>query len=362
MNVKQITLLLLALSFLLLLFGAQNYLNARGETTDEAVSLYAASGHANQDSLAFTYWEDNNPPVVPTACARCHSTQGLLDYLGEGAAQPGQVDEPAPSGEGVQCIACHNPTAQTLETVVFHSGVEFQPGGREVVCMVCHQTRNSTRSIEASIEGLEPDEVDEELSFLNPHYHFAASTQLGTLAHSGYEYPGREYAGFFNHATMAQRCIDCHSPHGLKVEPSRCSSCHSNVVSGADFRNIREQNIDFDGDGNTSKGIHAEILALEELLFTSIQEYAQVISGEPIAYINQFPYFIHEDAQQGQGANSPYNAWTPRLVKAAYNYQFSRQDLGGYVHNPRYMLQLLYDSLLDLQDYSSIPVENLNRP
>jgi hypothetical protein len=361
MNVKQITFLLLVLSFLILFIAAQSFNEARGETVDQAVSLFVASGHADRHSLSFTYWDDNDPEVIPPACARCHSTQGLLDYLGEGGAQPGQVDQAAPTGEGVQCTACHNPSAHGLETVFFHSGFEYQPGGNEAVCMVCHQTRNSTVSVEASTEGLEPDEVNEELSFLNPHYHFAASTQLGTLARSGYEYPGHAYVGIFEHAIMAQRCIDCHSPHGLTIEPSRCSSCHSNVLAEGDFRNIRKQNIDFDGDGDTSKGIHAEIFALQEYLFTSIQEYAQAVSGEPIAYSEQFPYFVWDAAQEGEDS-SPYNAWTPRLLKAAYNYQFARQDPGGYVHNPRYVLQLLYDSLLDLQDYSSVQVENLNRP
>ena len=44
----------------------------------------------------------------------------------------------------------------------------------------------------------------------------------------------------------------------------------------------------------------------------------------------------------------PYNAWTPRLLKAAYNYQVSLKDPGGYAHGGKYIIQLLYDSIEDL--------------
>ena len=43
-----------------------------------------------------------------------------------------------------------------------------------------------------------------------------------------------------------------------------------------------------------------------------------------------------------------YMAWTPRLLKAAYNYQFIIKDPGAYAHNSTYAIELLYDSLSDL--------------
>ena len=60
-----------------------------------------------------------------------------------------------------------------------------------------------------------------------------------------------------------------------------------------------------------------------------------------------------------------FDAWTPRLVKAAYNYQFAKKDPGGYVHNPRYVLQLLHDSVMDLgaaSTASGMPGERILRP
>ena len=43
-----------------------------------------------------------------------------------------------------------------------------------------------------------------------------------------------------------------------------------------------------------------------------------------------------------------YNAWTPRLLRAAYNYQYGSKDPGGYTHNPVYVLQAIYDSIEDI--------------
>ena len=43
-----------------------------------------------------------------------------------------------------------------------------------------------------------------------------------------------------------------------------------------------------------------------------------------------------------------YASWTPRLLKAAYNYQVTLKDLGGYAHGGKYMIQLLFDSTADL--------------
>ncbi len=53
-------------------------------------------------------------------------------------------------------------------------------------------------------------------------------------------------------------------------------------------------------------------------------------------------------ADQREGSPVPYASWTPRLLKAAYNWKFVGADTGIHVHNPHYALQLLYDSAEDL--------------
>ena len=62
------------------------------------------------------------------------------------------------------------------------------------------------------------------------------------------------------------------------------------------------------------------------------------------------------------GASSnQYNAWTPRLLRAAYNYQYVAKDPGAFAHNGTYILQALYDSLDDLSGSGAADVTGLER-
>jgi hypothetical protein len=218
------------------------------------------------------------------------------------------------------------------------------------------------------LQGLADDGVSTDLGFINPHYNFAASTQLGSEARSGYQYPGRQYAGYFAHAAGVETCTECHNAHSLEVDPKQCAACHSNVVERDDFRAVRTQTPDYDGDLDTAEGIYSEISTLQTLLLDAIRQYARSVAGTPIVYADQFPYFFVDANDDGiadageVNMGNRYNAWTPRLIKAAYNYQFAKKDPGGYVHNPRYVLQILHDSLMDLGEQVPLPGVRLLRP
>ena len=53
-----------------------------------------------------------------------------------------------------------------------------------------------------------------------------------------------------------------------------------------------------------------------------------------------------------------YATWTPRLLRAAYNYQYAQKDPGAFAHNAKYVLQALYDSLEDM----GADVSGMTRP
>ena len=57
---------------------------------------------------------------------------------------------------------------------------------------------------------------------------------------------------------------------------------------------------------------------------------------------------------EGEGK---YDAWTPRLLKAAYNYQTSIKDPGAFAHGGKYIIELLYDSIEDLNTAIAEPVD-----
>lgn len=55
------------------------------------------------------------------------------------------------------------------------------------------------------------------------------------------------------------------------------------------------------------------------------------------------------------------SSWTPRLLKAAYNWKFVGADAGIPVHNPHYALQLLYNSAEDLSSGLGRSLQEMSR-
>lgn len=325
---------------------------------------WLASPHARVDARAFNNW--NADGEIPKPCARCHSTPGFLDHIGADGSAAGIVDKPAPTGSVIGCTACHNETTRQMSAVTFPSGLRVEGLGAEARCMSCHQGRESGASVERKVAGLDEDTANTELEFVNVHYRAAGATLMGSLARGGYEYPGRAYASQRRHAAPFDSCISCHELHTVAPKTQPCAACHDGVSDRASLRLIRKSRVDFDGNGNTAEGIAAEVAALRGLLLAGIQTYAREVIGSPIGYRDQaHPYFFNDldgdgeiDADEAKMPNK-FASWTPRLLKAAYNYQFVTEDPGAYAHNAPYVLQLMHDSLADLAEAN---VAGLTRP
>ena len=330
-------------------------------TTDEVPfwDLWAASPHNDASAEAFAHWNEDDPAEVPPGCAKCHSTPGYSDFLGVDGTEFGVVDNPAPIGTTVECVACHNEVTLTMSSVVFPSGIEVTDLGPQSRCMQCHQGRASTVQVNEAIAnnvGEDLDTPNEELSFINIHYYAAAATRLGTEVKGGYEYEGKAYDARFDHVEGYDTCLDCHNVHALELKVDECSVCHTNVSSVEDLRNIRMEGslVDYDGDGDVTESIASEIEGLQGMLYQAIQVYGEEVAGTPIVYDDtSHPYFFDD-------AGEPYAAFTGRLVRAAYNYQTSLKDPGAFAHGGKYIIQLLYDSIEDLNTAISSPVDLSN--
>jgi len=332
--------------------------------------LWAGSPHANAEAEAFNHWNEEDPPEIPTSCAKCHSTPGYLDFLGEDGTAAGAVDNAAPIGTVIACVACHNSSTAAMTSVVFPSGAEITGLGREARCMQCHQGRASKVQVDGALEeaGLteDLDTVNEELGFINIHYFAAAATLYGTRTQGGYEYDGKAYDFKNDHVAGYNTCIGCHNPHTLELKIDECSVCHQGVASKEDLKNVRMNGskVDYDGDGDVTEGIALEIEGLQAMLLQAIQAYANEVSQKAIGYnVAVYPYFFIDSNGDGQIDDSEaisdnrYNAWTGRLLKAAYNYQVSLKDPGAFAHGGKYIIQLLYDSIEDLNTQLSAPVD-----
>jgi hypothetical protein len=49
-------------------------------------------------------------------------------------------------------------------------------------------------------------------------------------------------------------------------------------------------------------------------------------------------------------------------MRAGFNYQFSIEDPGAYIHNGKYILQLMVDSIADLASVVDFSFSGLVRP
>ena len=327
-------------------------------------SLWSGSPHADVKAEAFNHWNSATPPAVPAACAKCHSSSGFQDF-----AANGKVSADQPIGSVISCTTCHNASTLAMTSVTFPSGVVIDNLGREAVCMTCHQGRASGKTVDDAITAANltnPDQPSKDLAFTNIHYFAAAATRYGTQVKGGYEYPGKSYEPLFAHVDNMNTCQDCHDPHTLQIKIDKCQACHTNVKTVDDLKNIRMNSslVDYNGNGNITEGIWYEVDGLRQMLYKAIQNYAKEVAGTPIVYDESTnPYFFIDKNGNGVADKEEltsvnlYASWTPRLTKAAYNYQISIKDPGGFAHNGKYIIQLLYDSIDDLNSAMTAKVD-----
>jgi hypothetical protein len=319
------------------------------------------SGHADLNAEAFTH------NFTDGKCLRCHSGIGFASYVDQSnAAYP---DWSAPTEEikphHITCNACHdadgypNNTNKRLrktgsvalisgssETFVQDAVIE---GGDAASCFVCHQGLESGWSLFKTLKskGIDPydskDDTITNLSFVNPHYY---STGAMLFSKKGFEFQGKTYS-YGNIFHQKALCTGCHMAesededlgghtfnviYGDKMLISACQGCHPDL---SDFKTFRLFDRDMDGDGIV-ENIKEEIEGLESLI-TAELEKAQIYYNS-----SAYPYFFTVPSQQ-TFANR-VTTWKESQIEAAFNLQFVNKELGAYIHNFKYAVQLLRDS------------------
>jgi hypothetical protein len=328
---------------------------------------WASSSHANIDAPAFAFWNEETPPRIPAECAKCHSGAGFQDALGADGSAPG-IDGSHALGSMIDCDSCHNDATIRKDAVIMPSGLELLGVGASTVCMECHQGMAAKSTLDAAIvaAAVNEDAISPALAFTAYHTDAGIALHYGTLAKGGYEYNGQSYDVMATHVTGYQECVDCHDPHTTAVDLAACATCHPGVVTTADLRSIRMDGArrDFNGNGSVTEGIYYELAGLQAQLLASIQSYAREIASAEIVYAAETPPYFFADANQNGQADAAeitpdnhFAAWTPRLLKAAYNYRAVQADDGAYIHASQYAIQLLYDAIADLNTVLVTPVD-----
>lgn len=205
-------------------------------------------------------------------------------------------------------------------------------------------------------------------SFVNSHYLGAAATLLGGEASGWYQYPlfgegataMAPYSDRNYHGVSAGSCASCHSPHTLEVTVNEetCGRCHFNedgtpVGNMLELEEARQYGFagDIDGDG-LDESLKVEVEGLATKLYAAVQAYAANVVGTPLCY-NQaaYPYLwtdTNGDGTCGNTGDTQFAKFTPRLLRAMYNYNFHKHEPGAWAHNPRYAIEALYDGIVDL--------------
>jgi hypothetical protein len=340
-------------------------------------------GHFDGSTEAWRHWDEDGE--VQTSCAKCHTATGLKAFIDNNQAGVPEAQELA---NGMLCTTCHwsgPPRMTRLGLVTFPSGEQEDMGDNSNYCLHCHQGRSSMYTIQGAIAA----NPEGPWSFINIHYYPTAATLFGTEVKGGYEYAGKIYRGqnmYPNHGGKFDTCIECHMGtmsenkpfdatgelHNVeKPDPRDCVDCHGWDISqpnpGADpakfkFSGIRPASIpDLNGNGNISESTKEEIKALEVDLYAALQAFGVKI-GFPVVYDSHaYPYFFND--LNGNGEVDPGEAIYPnrysftkaKMLKAAYNFQMSKKDPNGYIHNPIYIAQLLIDSITDLDKSKDYP-------
>ncbi|MBP0483519.1 cytochrome C [Sagittula sp. M10.9X] len=327
---------------------------------DQAITEWFRSAHARSADEAFRHWDEDGE--IDARCASCHSGEGFRDFHGLDGTEAGVVEGQIHTGGVVDCGTCHNAGLADIREVTFPSGLVHPVQGVEASCLTCHQGRTAGRDVTQAIAGLPMDEPDAALRFINPHYATAAATWLGGYGGAGYHYEGRDYAGRFFHARPVASCNSCHDPHSLEVAFEPCQTCH--LADSPEAIRIARQS--HDGSGDTTVGIRSDIRGNADTLMKLIEAYTDEVAGVPVIYDgSRYPYFFADANRDGavdmaDGNPVAYASWTPRSLRAAFNWKLVTADPGNYAHNPVYSLELLYDAIEDLGEPLGVDVDDLD--
>jgi hypothetical protein len=219
------------------------------------------------------------------------------------------------------------------------TGTSIGSLGTSNVCVMCHKSRKDvTRYITSSTVLTSV--------YWGPHEGPEADVFSGQ---GGYQYPGMAY-GTSTHQVKLN-CVSCHMPdlasnsgvsdHTMVPRVSTCQSCHLGVTS-------------FDVNGGQSQ-VDLSMSELEAALST-----AGFLTRSPTApYLPLQPDELTDKAFATDLARPGGPPLTAAQAGAVYNYMLVARGSAHGVHNPKYVNQLIFDSIVGV---TGMPPVSIARP
>ncbi len=301
---------------------------------------FMTSGHKNIGNASY---------ANGGGCQKCHTNEGFIEY-----AKTGKVDEKGfisnPSEIG--CFTCHDPhttgdfSLRKADTVTLANGTTYDKGNGNL-CANCHQARR------AATEEVKEREISS--SHWGPHHGPQADMLLGTNA---YEFPGKKYSNTIHARFKKANCVTCHMAlptkrysltpavggHSFSVEGevheapkvnvAGClgSGCHKEMkqVKNATIFD-KKARADYDGDA-TVEHVQEEVQGL----------YERLINKEGTGLLQTMKDPLYDS--KGEFIRNKVK-YPIEVVAGLYNYKFVQEDRSKGIHNSKYAIQLLMDSI-----------------
>jgi hypothetical protein len=278
--------------------------------------------------------------VAEVYCTTCHAVTDANDPHRTGIPwKPGSfplvVAESTDAGAFLE-------KSPTVGVVTGSTAGNLGPGD---TCVFCHKSRKDvTQYITATSNSLS--------SHWGPHEGPQADV---FSAKGGYEYPGKTYGTSTHQLKLS--CVDCHMApvtdnenvpdHSFEPSLSVCLNCHAGATS-----------FDINGgqtlDATEMSELEADLNAAGFLTRSVAAPYGPIPDGGLAGDL-----FSSDSARTGATTSDGGAAGlSAAQAGALYNYLLIAKGGGGGVHNPKYMQQLIFDSIVALTGKApvSLPV------
>ena len=306
-----------------------------------AAAYYDYSGHKNHGNASY---------ANGAGCQVCHTNEGFIQKVkGVKIESSDYIANPSAIG----CFTCHDPhttgdfALRTNAPGKLASGESYNFGDGNL-CANCHQARRD------AMDAVAANPADAAVA---SHYGAHHGPQADILAGANaYEYPGKSYTSTMHSVVIKDGCVQCHMAlpearysmnpeiggHSFsiagevheaeKANTSGCIACHADIkqVAGQEIFNITAK-ADYDNDGK-AEPVQTEVKGLLEYF----------VNGSGSGLLQQLSPPMYKADGSWNTVKAPR---TQDQMAALYNHKMILEDRSLGVHNTKYIVQLLYDSI-----------------